>query len=106
MQCPMQQLAKLEKTTAQSSTAQPKALTKRGRLVAVGISLQHPYGQASGLNTVFSLELAHSTGRINYLLLARINGWQAEQISTLRSPLRVDRVSKELPQAQVTLIVS
>lgn len=76
MQCPMQQLAKLEKTTAQSSTAQPKALTKRERLVAVGISLQHPYGQASGLNTVFSLELAHPTGRINYLLLARIE-WVA-----------------------------
>lgn len=32
------------------------------------------------------------------------NGWQAEQISTRRSTLFVDRVWKVLPQAQDTLI--
>ena len=44
--------------------------------MAVGVSLQHLCGQVSGLNTVFSLELAYSTGRINHLLLARIK-WVA-----------------------------
>src|SRR5438105_224645 len=34
------------------------------------------------------------------------NGWQAEQISSMMSPLWVDRVVKLLPHAQCTRVVS
>ena len=44
--------------------------------MAAGVSLQHLCGWVSGLNTVFSLELAYPTGRIDHLLLARIK-WVA-----------------------------
>jgi hypothetical protein len=51
---------------------------------------------------VFAAEALDAAGGIHQLLLAGEEGWQAEQISTLISPLWVDRVTKALPHAQCT----